>query len=120
MLHSRRWSIVIPLVLALSVNKSLAFLPQHLKNPVGKVTSPSAPRTARSLVVVFYQQNSTYAAGRADDVQRQVDETLQRFKREAAKEKAIDQECILSIHGSRYNMTAWANAHPGTMKLLVP
>jgi len=40
---------------------------------------------------------------------------LQRFEREAAKKKEIDEECILTIHGNQYNMTAWANAHPGKM-----
>lgn len=38
---------------------------------------------------------------------------MDRFRREASKTKEIDEECIITIHGSRYNLTAWANAHPG-------
>ena len=59
--------------------------------------------TARLLT--RYYTNSTVS-----DEDRRV---LERFQREAAKKKEIDEECILTIHGNQYNMTAWANAHPG-------
>lgn len=59
--------------------------------------------TARLLT--RYYTNSTVS-----DEDRRV---LERFQREAAKKKEIDEECILTIHGDQYNMTAWANAHPG-------
>ena len=64
--------------------------------------------SARSLVL-FYQ-NSTSPI-RNDEAQ--VANVLERFKREAAKKTEIDEECILTIDENRYNMTAWANAHPG-------
>jgi cytochrome b involved in lipid metabolism len=41
-----------------------------------------------------------------------------RFHRQASQVKHIDQPCILTIHGQRYNMTAWANSHPGGVKVL--
>jgi cytochrome b involved in lipid metabolism len=43
---------------------------------------------------------------------------LDRFHREASKTQEIDEECIITIHGSRYNLTAWANAHPGGAGIL--
>jgi cytochrome b involved in lipid metabolism len=42
-----------------------------------------------------------------------------RFQREASQRQAIDQDCILLIHGKKYNMTAWANSHPGGSKILL-
>jgi len=41
-----------------------------------------------------------------------------RFDRQAAMETSSQKECILEIHGRRYNMTAWVNAHPGGAKIL--
>lgn len=41
-----------------------------------------------------------------------------RFHRQASQVQQIDQPCILTIHGNRYNMTAWANSHPGGPKVL--
>lgn len=43
---------------------------------------------------------------------------LDRFQREASKTQEIDQECVITVHGSRYNLTAWANAHPGGSGIL--
>lgn len=71
-----------------------------------RVPSTFTSRGTRSLVR-FYA-NSTIS----EDNQH-MDETLKRFQREAAKKQDIDEECILTIHGNQYNMTAWANAHPG-------
>lgn len=82
--------------------------------PAALSTSFSARiRTAKSArsLVLFYQ-NATSSSSATGQVQ--LDATVQRFKREAAKKKEIDEECVLTIHGNQYNMTAWANAHPGT------
>ena len=48
---------------------------------------------------------------------RQVGEE-DRWSRTAEKEEAIDAECILTIRGTQYNMTAWARAHPGGPNIL--
>ena len=44
---------------------------------------------------------------------------IHRFQREASKQREVDEPCILKIHGQLYNMTAWANAHPGGSKILL-
>lgn len=43
---------------------------------------------------------------------------VSRFQREASKKQEIEDPCIISIHGNRYNLTAWGNAHPGGGKVL--
>jgi len=86
--------------------------------PAALSTSFSARiRTAKSArsLVLFYQ-NATSSSSATGQVQ--LDATVERFKREAAKKKEIDEECVLTIHGNQYNMTAWANAHPGGAKIL--
>ena len=41
-----------------------------------------------------------------------------RFDRSASTGAAADQDCILEIDGQRYNLTKWAKAHPGGVKVL--
>ena len=41
-----------------------------------------------------------------------------RFDRSASMIAAADQDCILEIDGQRYNLTKWAKAHPGGLKVL--
>ena len=41
-----------------------------------------------------------------------------RFDRTANREMRTEEECILLIDGKRYNMTAWAKAHPGGVNVL--
>jgi cytochrome b involved in lipid metabolism len=84
---------------------------------LGPSQSFSTIRNARSVrsLVLFYQ-NST-ASSRIEKIQ--VAETVERFQREAAKKKEVDEECVLTIHGNQYNMTAWANAHPGMCDILL-
>eukprot|EP00977_Amphora_coffeiformis_P026538 scaffold27661_cov92-Amphora_coffeaeformis.AAC.1 len=41
-----------------------------------------------------------------------------RFDRSASTVAAADQDCILEIDGQRYNLTKWAKAHPGGVKVL--
>ena len=48
---------------------------------------------------------------------RQVGEE-DRWSRTAEKEESIDAECIMTIRGTQYNMTAWARAHPGGPNIL--
>jgi cytochrome b involved in lipid metabolism len=48
-----------------------------------------------------------------------VNETPQeRFRRTASDEAAIETPAILTIHGNKYNMTAWAKSHPGGASIL--
>ena len=42
-----------------------------------------------------------------------------RFERTASDVAQVDEPCILTIDGIRYNMTAWAKAHPGGVKILM-
>ena len=41
-----------------------------------------------------------------------------RFDRTATMDAASNDVCILQIDGQRYNLTSWANAHPGGVHLL--
>lgn len=41
-----------------------------------------------------------------------------RFERTASEFAKIDEPCILTIEGVRYNVTAWAKAHPGGVNVL--
>ncbi len=42
-----------------------------------------------------------------------------RFKRVASSEMALGTPCILTLDGRQYNMTSWANAHPGGSSVLM-
>jgi cytochrome b involved in lipid metabolism len=44
--------------------------------------------------------------------------TADRFHRQASDQVAADAPCVLTIDGNRYNVTAWANAHPGGSAIL--
>jgi Cytochrome b5-like Heme/Steroid binding domain len=61
---------------------------------------------------LFYQNNATIPMVRTEDA------PLDRFHRQAPKEQHVNDECIISLHGNLYNLTAWANAHPGGVKVL--
>ena len=80
-------------------------LGQHAAISSFRLERPTARLSVR------YYTNSTVS-----DEDRHV---LERFQREAAKKKELDEECILTIHGNQYNMTAWANAHPGKKAVIV-
>ena len=41
-----------------------------------------------------------------------------RFGRTASSKIDIEDECIITINGERYNMTGWANSHPGGASIL--
>jgi hypothetical protein len=41
-----------------------------------------------------------------------------RFQRTASKQAEVDKPCILTIDGIQYNVTAYARAHPGGVKVL--
>ena len=41
-----------------------------------------------------------------------------RFDRSAPAVAATDQPCILTLYGGQYNLTAWAQAHPGGVNVL--
>jgi hypothetical protein len=109
-------ALLILLALALIGRNCTAFVALRTRAQMSAL-SPSpfaAIRNARSVrsLVLFYQN----ATSSIRTEQAQVAETLERFKREAAKKKEIDEECVLTIHGNQYNMTSWANAHPGKQK----
>jgi hypothetical protein len=83
-----------------------AFAPFQLhapKAPTSLIRSTQHPRS----FVLFYQ-----------NVTGPVEFPLDRFHRQAAKTKGIEDPCIISIHGSRYNLTDWAKAHPGGVNVL--
>jgi cytochrome b5 len=44
---------------------------------------------------------------------------LQRFQREASRVTDLDEECIITISGRRFNVTAYGHAHPGGAKVLM-
>jgi hypothetical protein len=96
-------------LVALAGQGSLGFSRSFQHKAIVRISPTYRRRNGKSLIVLSYQ-NSTETS--ADPVQ--VSETSHRFLREAAKKTDIDEECILTIHGNQYNMTAWANAHPGT------
>ena len=116
MVHPSR-SLTFLLALAWSKCHCQAFLTQRNALVAEFVASRPVNRGNARSFAIFYENPSLTSSN--DEQQRQVDSTLQRFQREAAREKAVDEECILTIHGSRYNMTAWANAHPGR-KITLP
>jgi len=41
-----------------------------------------------------------------------------RFARTASSKIDVEDECIITIRGERYNMTGWANGHPGGASIL--
>ena len=41
-----------------------------------------------------------------------------RFQESAPTKKALDEELILTIHDTDYNLTDWANSHPGGVNIL--
>jgi cytochrome b involved in lipid metabolism len=49
---------------------------------------------------------------------RTITTTVDRFHRQASDQVAADAPCVLTIDGNRYNVTAWANAHPGGPAIL--
>jgi len=41
------------------------------------------------------------------------------FQRAASNNTVVQEDCILLIHGSRYNLTEWAKGHPGGLTPLL-
>jgi cytochrome b involved in lipid metabolism len=85
--------------------------------PVHHVARPPsfAIRTIQpKSVELFHHQNTTdpQSSRTAEIV------PIDRFHREASKTLEIQEPCIIYIHGNRYNLTAWANAHPGGARIL--
>lgn len=69
------------------------------------------PLTATAVTNLYYR-NGTVALEKGDEDPRL------RFERVAASTKSVDEPCILMIEGKRFNMTAWAKAHPGGSQIL--
>ncbi|KAL7561799.1 hypothetical protein ACA910_013337 [Epithemia clementina (nom. ined.)] len=65
-------------------------------------------RTSPSQVVQMAPTNSSVV----------IDRPSSRFDRTAEREMKVDEECLLEIDGKRYNLTAWAKAHPGGVNVL--
>ena len=104
-----QWSeMLLPLLFLTSWALGKAFAPTLERVAV----APAFSRATRSNgVVLFYEVSSD---------RRQIDlPPHDRFKREAPKETHIEEPCIIFIHGNRYNLTAWANAHPGGANVLL-
>ena len=45
-------------------------------------------------------------------------EKQDRFERTAPVSSEVDLPCLLTIHNKTYDLSAWANAHPGGVKVL--
>ncbi len=63
--------------------------------------------------------NKIFSREMYDDASTTHFDTQDRFTRVASSEMALATPCILSINGRRYNMTSWANAHPGGSSILM-
>jgi hypothetical protein len=72
------------------------------------VAVTSQPAAAAAAAVVVSNSSSSYHHS-----------PLHRFHRQASTIRPVDQDCILTIHHQRYNMTAWAQSHPGGSKILL-
>jgi cytochrome b involved in lipid metabolism len=84
---------------------SKAFVPHP---SLARAPSLSQSRRSKSAVVLFYRNITNPST----------DLPLDRFQRQASQTHHVQEPCIISIHGNRHNLTAWANAHPGGFKVL--
>lgn len=94
----------VTLVIAIHIEVN-AFVPQsHVGNQVLSFPpSHAAFRYASRLAALSFDRPKSY----------QGQKPKERFDRTASREIRAETECILTIEGTRYNMTAWAKAHPG-------
>jgi cytochrome b involved in lipid metabolism len=76
----------------------------------------TATRTGPLAAATFGRRNGTGAANNHSNSRRQP--PPDRFDRTASNRVEAEQACILTIDGTRYNMTAWAKAHPGGESIL--
>jgi cytochrome b involved in lipid metabolism len=74
----------------------------------------TATRTGPLKAVDFGRRNGTGAANNSNSRQPPQD----RFDRTASNKVEAEKACILTINGTRYNMTAWAKGHPGGESIL--
>eukprot|EP00980_Cylindrotheca_fusiformis_P014161 scaffold3719_cov104-Cylindrotheca_fusiformis.AAC.5 len=77
------------------------------------------PILKRQENVVFSSQLRRKAAPFAALYATSVDSAKSdRFRAIASNKTSIDRECIFTIQDAKYNLTAWANAHPGGVNIL--
>jgi cytochrome b involved in lipid metabolism len=76
----------------------------------------TATRTGPLAAITFGRRNGTGAANNNSNFRRQ--QPQDRFDRTASNKVEAEQACIITIDGTRYNMTAWAKAHPGGESIL--
>eukprot|EP00550_Attheya_septentrionalis_P000807 CAMPEP_0198290574 /NCGR_PEP_ID=MMETSP1449-20131203/8383_1 /TAXON_ID=420275 /ORGANISM="Attheya septentrionalis, Strain CCMP2084" /LENGTH=460 /DNA_ID=CAMNT_0043989089 /DNA_START=207 /DNA_END=1586 /DNA_ORIENTATION=+ len=112
-------SLVILIALALintHFTGTFAFvLPSSLVIGSSKVPRNLAQRPKHSQLKVFPFDRTM---GNVKRPPKSVSPPEDRFARTAASKVEIEDECILTIRGERYNMTSWANAHPGGASIL--
>ncbi|KAG7354151.1 cytochrome b5-like heme/steroid binding domain containing protein [Nitzschia inconspicua] len=111
---------------AFSCSSSTVRTTQIGQQPAALRSSPSLSRVGNSrrtkhrqsvFTVLFYESDGSSTI--ADMASSQSSSSpLDRFHRQASQVQQTDKPCILTIHGQRYNMTAWANSHPGGAKVL--
>ena len=78
---------------------------------------PSFAIRMRPKSAALFHQNTTGHPHQAPPRTAEI-AAIDRFHREASKTLEIQEPCIISIHGNLYNLTAWANAHPGGARIL--
>lgn len=96
-------AVVLLFVLASLVEEASAFV---IPNSFAGRRLHSASVSRHGLFAVSVGYNST------------IPQKSHRFERTATDVAKADQPCIFTIHGVRYNVTAWAKAHPGGVNVL--
>ena len=92
-------------------------------------TKPDSKYHHRSLMILKYQNNGTSMEAVVTSPSSSAATTasgsgrgcpMDRFQRQASKiEQVQKEECIITMNeGNRYNLTDWAHAHPGGIKIL--
>ena len=109
------------LFLLLGVGLTEGFVPSQTKlNLYIPLKKNAHPRSHRYLRVPPSTTRLLYGNDTVADVTATSSSSpLDRFNRQASQDRHVDEPCILTIHHKRYNMTAWANSHPGGAKILL-
>jgi cytochrome b involved in lipid metabolism len=91
-----------------------AFAPASIRSSTKSLSNHQVqryPSFSQGVRPLFYQNNATTPAGIHLPASK-------RFERIANDKTEAEKPCILTIEGVRYNVTAWAKAHPGGLKVL--
>jgi cytochrome b involved in lipid metabolism len=99
------------------------YLMQNL-NATESVSSASLPSSSTllqsSAASAIVEPEAVVVGGGGDQssTEQNRPRKLHRFERTADTTAHLDEPCILIMQGKRYNLTAWAKAHPGGDKVL--